>query len=50
VQAYLMNAANGAILHAIGYYGPVFAQPLFADSELIVGGPTLQAYVRSCRR
>ena len=42
---YLMNAANGAILHTISYNGPVFAQPVFADGELIVGGPTLQAYV-----
>ena len=36
---------NGAILHTITYDGPIFAQPVFADDELIVAGPTLQAYV-----
>ena len=42
---YLMEASNGAILHTITYDGPIFAQPVFADDELIVAGPTLQAYV-----
>jgi len=42
---YLMNASSGTILHTITYTGPVFAQPVFAANELIVAGPTLQAYV-----
>jgi outer membrane protein assembly factor BamB len=42
---YLMNAATGTILRTIHYSGPVFAQPIFADDELIVAGPTLQAYM-----
>ena len=42
---YLMDASTGAILHTITYNGPVFAQPVFAANELIVAGPTLQAYV-----
>jgi len=42
---YLMEASNGTILRTINYSGPVFAQPVFADDELIVAGPTLQAYV-----
>jgi outer membrane protein assembly factor BamB len=42
---YLMDASTGTILRTINYSGPVFAQPVFADSELIVAGTTLQAYV-----
>jgi polyvinyl alcohol dehydrogenase (cytochrome) len=42
---YLMNATTGAILRTISYSGPIFAQPVFADDELIIAGPTLQAYV-----
>ena len=42
---YLMEASNGTILRTINYSGPIFAQPVFADDELIVAGPTLQAYV-----
>jgi hypothetical protein len=42
---YLMDASNGRILHTITTVAPVFAQPVFADNELIIAGPTLQAYV-----
>jgi outer membrane protein assembly factor BamB len=42
---YLINKATGAILRTISYSGPVFAQPVFADGELLIAGPTLQAYV-----
>jgi polyvinyl alcohol dehydrogenase (cytochrome) len=42
---YLMNESNGAILRTIMYSGPVFGQPVFADGELLIAGPTLQAYV-----
>jgi hypothetical protein len=42
---YLVNASTGLILRTISYGGPIFAQPVFADDELIVAGPTLQAYV-----
>lgn len=42
---YLVNASNGAVLRTINYKGPIFAQPVFANGELIVAGPTLQAYV-----
>ena len=42
---YLMNALNGAILHTIVTTAPIFAQPVFADGELLIAGPTLQAYV-----
>jgi hypothetical protein len=40
-----MEGSNGTILRTINYSGPIFAQPVFADDELIVAGPTLQAYV-----
>jgi hypothetical protein len=40
-----MDASNGRILHTITTVAPVFAQPVFADNELIIAGPTLQAYV-----
>jgi outer membrane protein assembly factor BamB len=42
---YLINKATGAILRTISYSGPIFAQPVFADGELLIAGPTLQAYV-----
>jgi polyvinyl alcohol dehydrogenase (cytochrome) len=41
---YLINKANGTILRTINYRGPIFAQPVFADGELLIAGPTLQAY------
>jgi outer membrane protein assembly factor BamB len=42
---YLVNASTGAILKTITTSGPMFAQSVFADGELLVAGPTLQAYV-----
>jgi polyvinyl alcohol dehydrogenase (cytochrome) len=42
---YVLNASTGAILRTISYSGPIFAQPVFADGELLIAGPTLQAYV-----
>jgi outer membrane protein assembly factor BamB len=42
---YLLDSLNGAILRTINYNGPVFSQPVFADGELLIAGPTLQAYV-----
>jgi polyvinyl alcohol dehydrogenase (cytochrome) len=42
---YLMNKANGTILKTLSYADPIFAQPVFADGELLVAGPNLQAYV-----
>jgi outer membrane protein assembly factor BamB len=42
---YLINKATGAILRTINYSGPIFAQPVFANGELLIAGPTLQAYV-----
>src|ERR1039457_5312593 len=42
---YLVEASTGAILKTITTSGPMFAQPVFADGELLVAGPTLQAYV-----
>jgi polyvinyl alcohol dehydrogenase (cytochrome) len=42
---YLINKIDGSILRTISYNGPVFAQPVFASGELLVAGPTLQAYV-----
>jgi outer membrane protein assembly factor BamB len=41
---YLMNANTGSILRTISYSGPIFAQPVFADGEVLIAGPTLQAY------
>jgi outer membrane protein assembly factor BamB len=41
---YLIDKTNGKILRTISYSGPVFAQPVFADGELLVAGATLQAY------
>jgi hypothetical protein len=41
---YLVEASTGAILKTITTSGPIFAQPVFADGELIIAGPTLQAY------
>ena len=42
---YLIDKSSGTILKTINYTGPIFSQPVFADGELLVGGPTLQAYV-----
>jgi outer membrane protein assembly factor BamB len=42
---YLINASTGLILRTISYSGPIFAQAVFADGELVIAGPTLQAYV-----
>ncbi len=43
---YLVKASDGSILRTINYpNGPIFAQPVFADGELLVAGPSLQAYV-----
>jgi outer membrane protein assembly factor BamB len=42
---YLIDKNSGTILRTINYSGPIFAQPVFADGELLVAGPTLQAYV-----
>jgi outer membrane protein assembly factor BamB len=41
---YLIDESNGAILRTIPYPEPLFAQPVFAAGELLVVGPTLQAY------
>jgi outer membrane protein assembly factor BamB len=41
---YLIEASTGTILKTINYSGPIFAQPIFADNELLVAGPSLQAY------
>jgi polyvinyl alcohol dehydrogenase (cytochrome) len=42
---YLIDKTNGSTLKTIDYSGPIFAQPVFADGELLVAGPTLRAYV-----
>ncbi len=43
---YLIDKADGAIKQAIAYpEGPIFAKPVFAAGELLVAGPTLQAYL-----
>jgi outer membrane protein assembly factor BamB len=42
---FLINKSTGTILRTINYSGPIFAQPVFADGELLIAGPTLQAYV-----
>jgi len=42
---YLMNAATGSILKTMSDSGPIFAQPVFADGELLVAGPGLRAYL-----
>jgi polyvinyl alcohol dehydrogenase (cytochrome) len=42
---YLIDATDGSIKRTISYAGPLFAQPVFANGELLVAGPTLQAYV-----
>ena len=42
---YLIDALNGVILNTIPTTAPIFAQPVFADGELLVAGTTLQAYV-----
>jgi outer membrane protein assembly factor BamB len=44
---YLIDAANGTIERTISTSGPIFAQPVFADNELLVAGSTLQAYAPS---
>ena len=43
---YLVDATDGTILHAIAVTSPVFAQPVFAGSHLLVAdaGGTLTAY------
>lgn len=41
---YLINESNGAILKTIPYPVRMFAQPVFAAGELLIVGPTLQAY------
>jgi polyvinyl alcohol dehydrogenase (cytochrome) len=41
---YLLNASNGSIMRTIMFSAPIFAQPVFADGELFIGGPTLQAF------
>lgn len=35
-KVYLLNASNGAILTSFGETSPVFAQPVFADSDLFI--------------
>jgi polyvinyl alcohol dehydrogenase (cytochrome) len=42
---YLMNAATGSILKTMSESGPIFAQPVFADGELLIAGPGLHAYL-----
>jgi polyvinyl alcohol dehydrogenase (cytochrome) len=42
---YLIAKTDGSIRRTITYSGPIFAQPVFANGELLVAGPTLQAYV-----
>ena len=42
---YLMDKADGSILKTISYADPIFAQPVYADGELVVAGSNLQAYV-----
>jgi polyvinyl alcohol dehydrogenase (cytochrome) len=42
---YLIDKTDGSILQTISYPGgPIFAQPIFANGELLVAGPNLQAY------
>jgi outer membrane protein assembly factor BamB len=42
---YLMDKSDGSILRTIMFKGPIFAQPIFADGELLIAGPTLQAFL-----
>jgi outer membrane protein assembly factor BamB len=42
---YLIDKTDGSILKTITYSDPLFAQPVFADGELLVAGSNLQAYV-----
>jgi hypothetical protein len=42
---HLIDKADGSIKLTINYAGPIFAQPVFASGELLIAGPTLQAYV-----
>lgn len=43
---YLIDKADGAIKATVAYpEGPIFAQPVFAAGQMLVAGPTLQAYV-----
>ena len=41
---YLIDKTDGSIKQTINYNGPVFAQPVFANGELLIAGPNLQAY------
>lgn len=41
---HLIDESTGAILKTVPYPEPLFAQPVFAAGELLVVGPTFQAY------
>ena len=42
---YLIDKTNGSIKRTLPYSTPIFAQPVFANDELLVAGPNLQAYM-----
>ena len=41
---YLIDKTNGSVKRTITYTTPLFAQPVYADGELLIAGPNLQAY------
>ena len=41
---YLIDKTDGSIRRTFNYSGPIFAQPVFANNELLIAGPDLQAY------
>jgi outer membrane protein assembly factor BamB len=41
---YLVDKSNGTILNKLAFSGPIFAQPVFEDGQLLVAGPSLQAF------
>jgi hypothetical protein len=41
---YLVDKSNGTILKKLSFTGPIFAQPVFEGDQLLVAGPTLQAF------
>jgi outer membrane protein assembly factor BamB len=41
---YLVDKSNGTILKKLSFSGPIFAQPVFEGGQLLVAGPSLQAF------
>jgi outer membrane protein assembly factor BamB len=41
---YLIDKSNGHLLKKLSFNGPIFAQPVFEGGQLLVAGPSLQAF------